>query len=181
MAQGVGIVPHTGWAWLVRVGGQPVRVEARLEVVACDVLEGELFHLAAERSRDRADFLGDRRARAAAQAIDAVRAHVAGAKAAIVLGKRFAIDDIDRIVAAHPMVHAAEGELWRALFAEACEAAGLRVARREADAVRASLEEKHGAKAVAAFLAASREIVGPPWSKEPQEAALAAWAALSGN
>src|SRR5688572_4381800 len=109
MARGsaVGLVPHTGWAWLARVAGTPPRLEVRERIVACDVLDGELYHLAAERPRDRDRFLADRRRAAVRQAVDAVRALVAGARAAIVLGKRFAITDTARIVAAHPMIHAA--------------------------------------------------------------------------
>lgn len=176
----MGIVPHTGWAWLARVGGAPARIQARERVIACEVLDGELYHLAAEQTRERDRFLAERRRAAVAQTIAAVSPHLGGAHAAVVLGKRFAITDTDRIVAAHPIVHAAEGELWRAVFAEACEAAGLRVTRTVAEDVRDGLAARYGGRAVAAFLAESKQIVGAPWSREPQDAALAAWSVLRG-
>jgi hypothetical protein len=178
----VGLVPHTGWAWLVRVRGtadQPV-VDLRERVVACDVLEGELYHLAAERSRDRERFVAGRRARALRQAGAAIAAHVAGARRAVVLGKTMALPPLERIVAAHPLIHGAEGELWRAVFAEACDASGLAVVRCEAGRVREALGSRHRPAEVAAFLAAGKRAVGAPWNREPQDAALAAWSALTG-
>src|SRR5215468_10826191 len=149
----IGLVPHTGWTWLVRVGGSRAapRVERRERVVACDVLEGELYHLAAERARDRERFVATRRAAAVMQAREALRTEVAGATAAIVLGKQTTLASVDRIVAAHPMIHGAEGELWRAIFAEACAAAGLVVTRAEAGELRPLLAKRHAAAAIAAF------------------------------
>jgi len=176
----IGLVPHTGWAWLVRVSGTTgaPKVECRERVVACDVLDGELYHRAAERARDRERFVASRRAAALEQARRAIRDHVAGVRAAIVLGKLAALGPVDRIVAAHPMIHGAEGELWRAIFAEACGAAGLAVARDEAGALRAQLARRHPATAIAAFLADGKRTCGSPWSREPQDAALGAWSVL---
>jgi hypothetical protein len=176
----IGLVPHTGWAWLVRVGGTRAApsVERRERVVACDVLDGELYHLAAERARDRERFVATRRAVAVKQARDALRDHVAGVRSAIVLGKQAALGPVDRIVAAHPMIHGAEGELWRAIFAEACMAAGLAVTRADAGALRPLLAKRHTPAAIDAFLDAGKRTVGSPWSREPQDAALAAWTVL---
>ena len=180
MGTALGIVPHTGWAWLVRVSGSrgAPRVEARARVVACGVLDGELYHLAAERTRDRNGFLESGRAAAVERACAALDPHLGGAGAAIVLGKQLALPPLERIVAAHPLVHAAEGELWRAIFAEACAARGLAVTRAAAPDVRAALAKRHGAPAIEAFLAHGRRGVGSPWSREPKEAALAAWSVL---
>src|SRR5689334_25438272 len=89
MGAAIGMVPHTGWTWLVRVSGEGA-VEVRARVVACDVLEGELYHLAAEKKRAAARFVEARRATAVAQAKRALEAHAGGARAAIVIGKRAA-------------------------------------------------------------------------------------------
>jgi hypothetical protein len=176
----IGLVPHTGWTWLVRVGGTRAapRVERRERVVACDVLEGELYHLAAERARDRERFVATRRAAALNQAREALRAHIDGVRSAIVLGKQATLAPVDRIVAAHPMIHGAEGELWRAIFAEACAAEGLTVTRDEAGALRSLLARRHSAAAIAGFLDDGKRVVGSPWSREPQDAALGAWSVL---
>jgi len=179
VASAVGIAPHTGWSWLVRVSGSPraPRVVGRVRVAACGAGEGHLYHRTAERTRDRVGFLERERAAALAQALGAIAPHVGGAQAAIVVGKPYALPPLERILSAHPLLHAAEGELWRALFAEACAAAGLAVDRAEASAVRAALERRHGAAAVEAFLALGKA-QGPPWGKEVQEAALAGWSVL---
>jgi hypothetical protein len=176
----IGLVPHTGWAWLVRVGGTRAapRVERRERVVACDVLEGELYHLAAERARDRERFVATRRAAAVKQTGEALRDHVEGVRAAIVLGKQAALAPVDRIVAAHPMIHGAEGELWRAIFAEVCAAAGLTVTRADAGTLRPLLAKRHPEAAIAAFLDDGKRLVGAPWSREPQDAALGAWSVM---
>lgn len=176
----IGLVPHTGWTWLVCVAGSRAapRVERRERVVACEVLEGQLYHLAAERSRDRERFVATRRAAAVQRARAALRDPLAGVRAAIVLGKQLALAPVDRIVAAHPMIHGAEGELWRAIFAEACAEAGIAVTRAEAGEIRALLGKRHPPAAIAAFLDDGKRTCGAPWSREPQDAALGAWSVL---
>jgi hypothetical protein len=180
MMSAIGLVPHTGWTWLVLVVGTRAapRVERRERVVACDVLEGELYHLAAEHAGDRERFVATRRAAAVKQARAALRAELAGVTAAIVLGKQATLGPVDRIVAAHPMIHGAEGELWRAIFAEACAAGGATVARAEAGEIRPLLAKRHTAGAIAAFLDQGKRTCGSPWSREPQDAALGAWSVL---
>jgi len=176
----LGLVPHTGWSWLVRVSGtaEGATVDLRARVVACDVLDGELYHLAAGRSRDRERFVSGGRARAIRQARDAIGEHLGAVRRAVVVGKRMTLPPVERIVAAHPLIHGAEGELWRAAFAEACATSGLAVVRREAGQVRDALAKHRAPAAIAAFLAAGRHAVGAPWTREPQDAALAAWSAL---
>jgi hypothetical protein len=176
----IGIVPHTGWAWLVRVSGSrsAPKVEWRANVVACEVLDGQLYHLAAERRRDQARFLERRCAAAVGRACRALDSHFGDARAAVVLGRQLTLPPLERIVAAHPLIHGAEGELWRAIFAEACVARGVAVTRAVAKDVRSALAARHGSPAIAAFLAAGKRDVGTPWSREPQDAALGAWSAL---
>jgi hypothetical protein len=176
----LGIVPHTGWAWLVRVEGtrRAPRATARERLVACDVLEGELYHRAAEYGGDRERFLASRRARAVTQTRKALGPRLAGIGDVVVVGKQTALPPLERVLVSHPLIHGAEGELWRAIFAEASAGARVRVRRTEAALVRAALEETQGAADVEAFLASAKRALGPPWSREPQDAALAAWSAL---
>src|SRR5262249_53513723 len=130
----IGLVPHTGWTWLGRVAGAPRAAGGARpgRGVAGGGLDGALCHPAGERARARASFVASRRSVALSQAREALRAHVAGVRSAIVVGKHAELAPVDRIVAAHPLIHGAEGELWRAIFAEACAAAGLAVTRAEA-------------------------------------------------
>jgi hypothetical protein len=164
----LGLVPHTGWTWLVRVDGDAVT--ARDRVVALPVHDAELYHLARDHRGDRATFFAARRAGALARAIDAVRAPCRGAARAIVLGKQPALPELDRIVASHAAIHGAEGELWRALFAEAC-------ARCDVAVERAAIARPGEAR----WLASAGDALGPPWTKEIKDAAAAARAIAGGG
>jgi hypothetical protein len=165
----VGLVPHTGWTWLVRVEGG--KVAARSRIVALEVLEAELYHLARDHRGNRDRFFAQRSAAALDRATTAVREAVAGASLATVLGKRVALAPLAKIVASHAAIHGAEGELWRALFAEACEACGLAAARAETDAFRAGARDT-------AWLAGEGARLGAPWTAEIKAAALAARVAV---
>ncbi len=155
------LVPHTGWAWLVRVHAD--RVEARAKLVALPVQGAELYHLARDHDGDRERFFAARRDAALASAIVAVSSHASGARRAVVLGKQPDLPPLSKIVASHAMIHTAEGELWRALFAEACTACGLTVTRAPAPAPRD-----------ARWLAAAGKRLGAPWTAELKAAATAA-------
>ncbi|HUJ62333.1 MAG TPA: hypothetical protein VLX92_27690 [Kofleriaceae bacterium] len=163
MRDAIGLVPHTGWTWLVRVRGG--EVIARIELRAVPTLDAELYHLARDHAGGRAAFLAQRRAAALATTIAALRPTIAGAAHAIVLGKQPVLPAFDAIVGSHAMIHTAEGELWRALFAEACAACGVPATR--ALAVTANASETR-------WLAAAGKTLGAPWTQEVRAAALAA-------
>jgi len=160
----LGLVPHTGWAWLVRVGGTFAhpRIEARLRVEVCPVLAAELYHRASEHDGDAAAWLAHRTAAVEAHATEVFATHLDGVRAAVVLGKHAALPPLARILAAHPMIHTAEGEVWRAIVARACAAEGVTVTRATVDDVRASLTTRVGAPALTTFLAESHRVVGTP-------------------
>jgi hypothetical protein len=169
----LGLVPHTGWTWLVRV--RDGVVEARERVVAVDVLDGELYHQARDHAGDRERFFAARRAEMLAKTLAAMRAY-GDASAAIVLGKQQPAEPLAKIVASHAKIHGGEGELWRALFAEALASCGVQTMRAEATDVRASL----GKRGVDTWLAAAGKALGSPWTAEIKDAACAArYAAIS--
>ena len=153
MSASLGLFPHTGWTWLVRM--KRGALDAREKIVAVPVLEAELYHHA--RDHGTQTFAARRKA-ALAAAIDVMRPY-GDAKRAVVIGKQPALPVIDKIVASHAMIHTAEGELWRALFAEALEAFGVKVVRVPADAIEISR---------------SLPSPGPPWTRELKLAASAA-------
>jgi hypothetical protein len=163
----IALVPHTGWAWLVRVAGDDAAARARVD--ALPTLDAELYHLARDHDGDRARFFAARRAAARDRAIAALGPHCAGVARAIVLGKQPALPGLDKIVASHAMIHTAEGELWRALFVEACAVHGVVASRGIAAPPRAR---------DARWLAKIGTTLGAPWTKEIKEAAVAARAAI---
>jgi len=86
------------------------------------------------------------------------------------------------ILKAHPLVHAAEGELYRRVFSEASAALGTRPSRVAEDelAMRAASELGLAPARLATRLAALGKASGRPWTVEHKQATLAAWLALAG-
>jgi hypothetical protein len=95
---------------------------------------------------------------------------------AVLLASGRPLPPLAKILAAHPLIHTAEGEFFRQAVRQACEALKIPVtAIRERD-----LEER----AKAAFGKASSQVqrristlgtsIGPPWTKDHKSAALAA-------
>jgi hypothetical protein len=88
---------------------------------------------------------------------------------------------LEKILTAHPLWHAAEGELYRNALALAADEQGLKVVeappkRLRADATRAlKLDEA----AQDTMLDAFKKQLGAPWQKDHREATLAALVALS--
>jgi hypothetical protein len=118
----------------------------------------------------------------------------ADASAAIVLGKQQPAEPLAKIIASHVKIHGGEGELWRALFAEALASCGVKTIRAEAGEVRAGLAKRGASpgsagarsnakrceEAIDTWLATAGKALGSPWTSEIKDAACAArYAAIS--
>jgi hypothetical protein len=90
-----------------------------------------------------------------------------GVEAVGVVGKARHLPDIDRILASHALLHAAEGALYEKALLDAASEAGLAAHRGDPD----TLE-------VSGALGELRAALGPPWQRDHQLAAAAAFAAL---
>jgi len=89
----------------------------------------------------------------------------------------------ENILASHPLVHTADGELFRqALFhaAKRCRIAAVGIPERSLVET-ASPKLKIPSRALPARLIALGKSLGPPWSQDEKFAALAAWLALARN
>jgi hypothetical protein len=192
---GVGFREHTGWAAMVAVGGDgraPV-VLARSRFELCDQdLPRAVYHAARE-----LDLAGAKRlvrkvelaARRSAEwqlqrAVDDLEAggyRVVGT--AVAAAPRRLPSDLSEILASHPLVHAAEGRLFREAIAGAAELRGLPVTR----FVQQDLYEQAATKigtsdeSLRAQLTGLGRALGPPWQQDQKEAAAAAWLALAGS
>jgi hypothetical protein len=195
MRVALGLKAHSGWAALVALGERGREIEVidrrRLELVAPGEAEWarQPYH-AAER-------LGGPAARELVQrGIAAARRHASreirgAAERATAAGHRVAVCalltpgempgwTVDEILAAHPRMHRAEGAVFRDALARAARASGLALAA----IPERSLAERAGRalEAPPAVLLARVQglgrSVGPPWGKDPKEAALAAMVAL---
>ncbi len=189
-AAAVGFSVHTGWAASVIVAGPlraPEIVDRRRFRLADpdDTARAEVYHRAARLSgRAAAEFVREsqdaaaRRARGAVQSLRESQPLVA-AGVQVSAGKL--PSDLAAILRSHPLIHTAEGVLYREALATAAEDCGLEVVR----IPRRELTERF-ASALATDDAGARErlavmgrAAGPPWARDQKDAAMAALVALA--
>jgi hypothetical protein len=193
MRTALGFRPHSGWTAVVAVAGQDGRpvalVSRRIELSTPDV-PVQAYHAAAGLSPDAAAELVAR-AHAVALAcardgLDALAGELEAAghevvAAGVPIGGLAIPAELATILRSHPLLHAAEGDLFREVIAAAAQERGLRVAEipaRELPALagRSLAVEEPGLRAVLAD--AGRE-VGRPWRKDQKDAAMLGWLALA--
>ena len=150
------------------------------------------YHTARELGLTQAEkFIADCQARAEQLAAQALEQQIAllgekgqrVEKCAVLLASGRALPPLDKILGSHPMLHTAEGELFRNALRHGGERCGLQVM-----AIR---ERELFERAAAALGIAQPELrtqlgemgrrLGPPWREDEKLAALAAWIALSGK
>lgn len=188
----LGFSVHIGRAAVVAVGGTGAAPEIIAKTgiqVAATFEEGAVFHMGQELPLDEAKALvRDSERRFTARARDAIAAFAAqlGAEvvaAGMVAAPAKALPPVESILKAHPLVHAAEGELYRRVFAEAAAALGAAPTRMPADtlAKRAAAAAGLTPAKLAARLAAMGKASGRPWAADQKQATLAAWLALASS
>jgi hypothetical protein len=103
------------------------------------------------------------------------------AYAAVAMGRIAVPNDVTKILAAHTLLHSAEGELYRDVLSEAAAAAGLRVVRFLNKEVRSEAAAAAGwpLQTFEAKLGEIGKMVGSPWTKDEKDATAAAWLALA--
>jgi hypothetical protein len=189
----LGLSVHTGRAVVVAVGGStgaPSILAKGAFQVAATFEEGAVFHMGQEMPLEEARaFIRDSEARFTARARAELTAFAAKlgdgvgiVAAAMVAPAAKVLPPIEAIVKAHPLVHAAEGELYRRVFGEAAAAAlGAAPERVPADALtrRAASATGLTPAKLAAHLAAIGKASGKPWAADQKQAALAAWLVLA--
>jgi hypothetical protein len=101
--------------------------------------------------------------------------------AAVAMGRTAIPTDTERILNAHALLHAAEGELYRDVLSEAAAAADLRVVRFLNKEVRseAAASLAMALEDLERILAVIGKTVGPPWTKDEKDATAAAILALA--
>ena len=185
----LGFKPRTGKSTVIAVSGKadaPVILVKALAQVAFTFEEGAIFHVAQEKPLATARQFLQERERAFVTRAREELARIIGSDIEIVAAVLAApspkeLPPLESILKAHPLVHAAEGELYRRVFAEACSALGAQPERVPAEALASRVGKAAGLSAakVATHLAAMGKASGKPWAAEQKEAALAAWLALA--
>jgi hypothetical protein len=186
----LGFHMHSGWGVLVAISGEANSVELldrRRIVVADREVEGAIqpYHFAAQLEPPAQEKHLARCAasssRLAATAIAEVVKELDGRHygvvgAAVLLASGRALPPLAKILAAHPLIHTAEGEFFRQSVHRACEGLQIPVATirvRELDAW-AKVAFANRAGQVQDSIASLGRSVGPPWTSDHKTAALAA-------
>jgi hypothetical protein len=172
----VGWRSHSGWAVLVAVRGPAafpqVLVRRRIELVS-DSLPRQPYHSIAERGlslRAGEALIArvEKMALAAAVASTESVRDECGIDAVGVVGRVRAVPDaLERILASHALLHAAEGDLFERVLIDAATQIGMEALVMEP----ASIE-------IPAAVDAGGKALGPPWQKDHKLAASVALAAL---
>lgn len=189
----LGFREHTGWAALVAVGGsgRAPHVVTRSRIELCNEnLPRAVYHAARDLDLPGAQRLVRKVEVAARRAAEgqlertldqlAASGYQVGA-AAIAGAARRVGSDLAEILASHPLVHTAEGQLYREALADAAEHRGLPLVRflqqdlYEEAAKQVGLSEE----SMRAQLTGLGRALGPPWGKDQKDAAAAAWLALA--
>ena len=100
--------------------------------------------------------------------------------AAILLSSAKPLPPLEKILVSHPMIHTAEGKFFRDCFADGCAALELPIfgiRERELDERASAVLGKDCAK-LKRKIAGLGKTIGPPWTSDEKNAALAAQIAL---
>ncbi len=194
----LGIQVHSGWGSLVAVtysdGALTVLHRARIEITADNIAGGKQpFHFAenlgVEGAKRHLQACATASSRLAANGLRTVTERLQAENnrifgCAILLASGRLLPPLESILHSHPLIHTAEGEFFRRIFWEGCirldiAVVGFRV-RDLDDCATKVLDKasKHGLKRDLQMVGKS---IGPPWTLDQKNAALAASLVLLGE
>jgi hypothetical protein len=190
----VGFRVHSGWASLVVVAlekGKPiVLARQRPHLVATfSYTFRQPYHTAENMALDEAaTFLeqqGAETRRLAVEALKSAQSDVATqgfkmARAALLTSSGRPLPELAKILAAHSLIHTADGEFFREAISQACKRHRLDLTSvKERDLMpAASSKLRRSPAALGSFLTELGKPLGAPWSQDEKFAALAAWLSL---
>ena len=194
----VGLRAHSGWAAAVALvqassgpaGAPIVAVRRRIEMKERGARgPSQPYHAAVGLDFDEArQMLSASAARAAGLAAIALREMVGNLRelghevigCGLLLASGKPLPPLERILASHPLLHTAEGELFREALRAASRECGLPVTEiRERELfARAAADLRLPAARVEREVAAMGKAIGPPWRQDEKFAAAAAWIVL---
>ena len=190
----LGFRAHSGWTAMVGLGlekNQPrVLVRARPKLVQEFTYEfRQPYHTAEKMPMDRArEFVSEIESAATRLAENAIRTVQQDLRKqgyevrcmGLPLRSARPLPSLEKILLSHPLVHTADGELFRRALiraSEQCHISGLTLAERELVTI-ACKTLKVDKNDLLARLAKLGKPIGPPWSQDEKFAAMAAWLAL---
>ena len=175
----LGFRAHSGWAAMVAVAGgagSPRVLERRRIVIAEAETEAARFpyHAAAELPVEEASALIERAfnsacalaAEAIASAVKRLGAEKHTVTGCVVLtGSGKPLPELAKILAAHPLIHTAEGVMFREALINGARQLGLSTG---------TVPEKSVDAAVLEEIAGLGKLIGPPWTQDQKLATVAA-------
>jgi hypothetical protein len=185
MVAALGLRAHSGWAAMVAVSGGSVILRRRIDITGSGPAAKQPYHAAEEMSLPQAEAFLKRTERVAVEmATVAVKEAVATlavqsyrvAGAAVLLGSGKPLPDVAKILAAHPLIHTAEGVFFREVLRRACERCGLAVTGIKEREVLDHCAEALGIPIVdlQTRLSVMGKKMGPPWTRDEKLSTAAA-------
>ena len=191
----IGIRVHSGWGALVAVAGDTGALEV-IERQRVEIIDRkkpgamEPYHFAKDLPLGDAEkFIAGSAASATRLASEAMREvcdklrahHYNLVAAAILLSSGRPLPELEKVLAAHPLIHTAEGEFFRQAFRDACASLKIPV-----NGIRERDLDEHAKSALRGDggllkkkIAGMGKTLGPPWTTDQKAAALAAAIALA--
>jgi hypothetical protein len=191
----LGLRAHSGSAVLVALrgpGSSPAVVDRRRLTLCDDSFPRQPYHAAEDlpiaeaealvsRSLETAARLARAEIKAAVEARRAAGQRVAGV--GLLLGSGRPLPKfLSVVLGSHPLIHTAEGEMYRSVLRDGCERAGIEVVGlREREILASACERLElSPEALRARIAELGKPLGPPWTQDEKLASLAAWLVLRG-
>jgi hypothetical protein len=181
----LGLQMHSGWGVLVAISWERRSVEVleRTRIVTIDPLQPgaqQPYHyLAQHPSTDPEPYLSARAQASISLAAEAMVATIGKYRpvgAAVLWASGRPLPPLAKILAAHPLLHTAEGEFFRATARDACERLHIpaTVIREKELEERLQAALGKSASEVQHTVDGLGKLLGPPWTKDHKTAALAA-------
>jgi hypothetical protein len=171
---------HSGWAVIVAVADDVPVLRRRIEIAPGTGMRArQPYHAAAEMKLDAAQpFLLAAEAKSVQMASAAIReilAELQGRgyavkRAAVLLGSGKPLPVLEKILAAHPLIHTAEGVFFRNVLRTACGGCHLAIQ---------GIPEREVAPELLQKAASMGKVLGPPWTMDEKLSAAAALYILS--
>jgi len=193
----LGFRVHSGWAVLV-VLGDPVETPRILDRRRIEIADVEMagskqpYHAAQQLNlREAANLiaacvgasvqLAEKAVKAALD--DAIQKSFRVSACGVTIGSGRPLPSLEKILSSHPLLHTAEGELFRNAIITACGNYGLSVTGvKEKEAL---IQSPSGLgiseEGILQHLARIGKTIGPPWQQDEKSATLAAWLALAAD
>lgn len=187
----IGVRMHLGWGVLVAVSNESGRpsVIARERIEVIDEKDGgrkQPYHFVKTMALGKAkEYIASCAEKTQRLAREAIRALVEDLRSrdyrvtrcVVLTASGRELPELSAILAAHPLIHTAEGEFFREAVAKTCGSLKISVSRVREREVEKDAKAALGRSAATAMkqIANASKRLGSPWTQEHKKSALAAW------